>query len=310
MSPLSEAESFLLDQVRAGEPEGWSTLVERFQGRLLAFARQQVSNGADAEDLVQDTFISFLKGLERFRGDAGLETYLFTILRRRIIDQLRGRKKNICQLRDGAGDEEDGNELRASHLASDEPTASWYARQDEEEDAHRRALAATMTALIADLKDKKNLEALQVMEGVYYAQLRNKDVADLVGVSEQRVGQIKHRTLARAKELAQEHLSKDSPLAGQGGEMIWQSPQVVHLLSEIWEEARLTCPKRTTLGRFVLGTLEPDWQKYVSYHAEDLGCGFCAASVADLKEESKSEPVRKFEDRLMQSTIGFFKGHS
>ena len=52
MSNLSEADQYLLEQVRGGSSDGWSQLVDRYQGRLLAFARQQLRNISDSEDVV------------------------------------------------------------------------------------------------------------------------------------------------------------------------------------------------------------------------------------------------------------------
>ena len=100
MNVLSEAERFLLDAARRGDEQGWPQLVDRYQGRLLAFARSRVGNASDAEDLVQETFIGLLRGLDRFRGESSLETYLFSILRRRIIDSRRGKAASMCLLRD------------------------------------------------------------------------------------------------------------------------------------------------------------------------------------------------------------------
>jgi RNA polymerase sigma-70 factor (ECF subfamily) len=85
MSELTEAERYLLESIRQGDADAWSQLVQRYQGRLLAFAHGRMRRSADAEDLVQETFLAFLKGLAAFRGQANLETYLFTILRRKII---------------------------------------------------------------------------------------------------------------------------------------------------------------------------------------------------------------------------------
>ena len=40
MAELTQADRYLLDQIRRGDGEGWSALVARYQGRLLAFARR------------------------------------------------------------------------------------------------------------------------------------------------------------------------------------------------------------------------------------------------------------------------------
>ena len=60
---LNEAERYLLQQVRAGDADGWMQLVDRFEGRLTAFAARQLSNRDDAQDIVQETFLSFIKAL-------------------------------------------------------------------------------------------------------------------------------------------------------------------------------------------------------------------------------------------------------
>jgi RNA polymerase sigma-70 factor (ECF subfamily) len=75
---FSEIDSQLLSRVRSGNGSDWEELVSQFQGRLLAFARRRLGQNADAEDAVQETFLSLLKSLSSFRGDASLETWLFS----------------------------------------------------------------------------------------------------------------------------------------------------------------------------------------------------------------------------------------
>ena len=81
---LSEIDQQLLSGVRSGNSDAWAEIVSQFQGRLLAFARRRLKQSADAEDVVQETFLSLLKSLETFRGESSLETWLFQLLRRRI----------------------------------------------------------------------------------------------------------------------------------------------------------------------------------------------------------------------------------
>lgn len=106
---LTETEQLLLNQVRSGDRAGWDQLVDRFQGRLLAFARNQLPQLADAEDTVQETFVSLLQSLDRFRGEASLETWLFQLLRRRVADHHRragrGVRIVLCSLSDSASSE-------------------------------------------------------------------------------------------------------------------------------------------------------------------------------------------------------------
>ena len=52
---------------------------------------------------MQDTFIAFLEGIKRFRENASVETFLFTILRHKLIDFFRGKQMRTCFLAGCAG---------------------------------------------------------------------------------------------------------------------------------------------------------------------------------------------------------------
>jgi len=62
---------------------------DRHGDELYRFALSRVSNPATAEELVQETFLSALDGLAAFRAEASERTWLFVILRRKIIDHYR-----------------------------------------------------------------------------------------------------------------------------------------------------------------------------------------------------------------------------
>jgi len=65
--------------------------------RLLAFTRMHVNTDADAEDVVQDTILSAWKNRGRFRGESRFETWVFGILRYKLLDlyKTRSRIKNF-----------------------------------------------------------------------------------------------------------------------------------------------------------------------------------------------------------------------
>ena len=90
---MNEADEHLLSLIRQGDQEGWRQFVSRFQGRLIAFAERQVGQTASAEDLVQETFVGFLGSLAEYQSKCELESFLFQILRRRIIDHYRRQGK-------------------------------------------------------------------------------------------------------------------------------------------------------------------------------------------------------------------------
>ena len=300
MNALSEAERYLLDAVRRGEEQGWPKLVERYQGRLLAFARSRVRSATDAEDLVQETFIGLLRGLERFRGESSLETYLFSILRRRIIDSHRGSSRRECLINDalsgrGMGDDSDAGP--ESRLPASDPTASWYARRDEQRHEMHTALAQAITELVRGYKDSLNFRELQIIELLFYAQLKNAQVAESVGVEAGHVATVKHRSLSRIRK---QLMTPKSP-----------SPSMVDppdaLLTQVWEDHRPSCPKRSTIGGYHLGTLDPAWHGYVDFHLNTLGCRTCLANLDDLKQSETQANLDSLRQRVLQSTVGFLK---
>ncbi len=131
---------------------------------------------------------------------------------------------------------------------------------------------------------------------LYYLFL-SRDVGAIVGMSEKNIAVIKHRCLKQVRErIAKEKIST-----------IVSSPTFENLLTQVWESLRLSCPKRNTIGAYLLGTLDEDWQDYVEFHLVQLGCHFCRANLEDLQEKTKADDTVKLRDRIMESTVGFLR---
>ncbi|MEN8138838.1 MAG: sigma-70 family RNA polymerase sigma factor [Bacteroidota bacterium] len=68
------------------DPQIW---VDEYSDNMFSFAVSRVSKSDVAEDLVQDTFLSALKGKDNFKGNSTEKTWLYSILKRKIIDYYR-----------------------------------------------------------------------------------------------------------------------------------------------------------------------------------------------------------------------------
>ncbi len=296
MDKVSKAEQYFLDKIRQGDERAWSDFVGRYRGRLLRFARAKLPQRADAEDVVQESFIAFVRSLDRFRGECDLETYLFALTRRKIIDSYRHRDaRRVCLLQDAydsTAEETASDPLE--QMASPAETASWYARADEQYDVQKSVLAEALGDLIDGFKRALRLRDLQIIELLLYCQLPNKRVAATMNVTEQTVALVKHRSLKQVRE-AVEH--KKVPLGPS-------SEQFENLLTDVWEYHRFSCPKRSTIGGYLLQTLDDDWQRYVDFHLNVLGCRFCRANLEDLQHETL-EQQQQLHTRIMESTVGF-----
>ena len=61
-------------------------LYERYAGQIFGYCFHQLGSREEAEDAVQEALVAFLRSIARYRGECDIETYLFALLRRKIID--------------------------------------------------------------------------------------------------------------------------------------------------------------------------------------------------------------------------------
>lgn len=77
---LSEDDAELVDLLRAGDEDAFARIVEDWSPSMLRLARAHVSTDASAEELVQETWLAVVRGLDRFEGRSSLKTWVFSIL--------------------------------------------------------------------------------------------------------------------------------------------------------------------------------------------------------------------------------------
>jgi RNA polymerase sigma-70 factor (ECF subfamily) len=85
-------DSALVASWRGGDERAATQIVERHATALARFAAS-LGVRDEIEDLVQDTFVRAFGSLEGFRGESSLRTWLFTILRRLVLDRRRARSR-------------------------------------------------------------------------------------------------------------------------------------------------------------------------------------------------------------------------
>ena len=86
-------EAALVDAARDGSEDAFRELVERHEDRVASVVIRMLGNTADAEDVGQETFIRFYRGLRGFRGQASVGTYLTRIAVNLAITELRKRRR-------------------------------------------------------------------------------------------------------------------------------------------------------------------------------------------------------------------------
>lgn len=76
--------------------------------QMLKFAQLQLQDIALAEDMVQEAFVNAIKNIDNFQRKAALKTWIFAILKNKIIDYLR-KKDRIVLESDLADDDEENH---------------------------------------------------------------------------------------------------------------------------------------------------------------------------------------------------------
>ena len=83
----------LITGLIAGDERAYAALYDRFGARLFRTAIGYLRRREDAEDVVQEVFLSVLKSRHRLRDVRDLTAYLFTALRRAAVNAAAGRAR-------------------------------------------------------------------------------------------------------------------------------------------------------------------------------------------------------------------------
>jgi RNA polymerase sigma-70 factor, ECF subfamily len=82
----------LVERLRAGDESAFAELVRTYHSSLLRVARLFVPTAALAEDVVGETWLGVVKGIDRFEGRSSLKTWIFRILTN--IAKTRGQRES------------------------------------------------------------------------------------------------------------------------------------------------------------------------------------------------------------------------
>ena len=80
---LAISDEELVRRLQARDESAFRELVTRYQSHLVAVARTHVSTRASAEEVVQETWIGVIRGIDRFEGRSSFKTWLFRIVSNR-----------------------------------------------------------------------------------------------------------------------------------------------------------------------------------------------------------------------------------
>ncbi len=185
----AQRERVLLSRLRRGDPEAFEVLVREHQDRVFDFCVRMVGDREEANDLVQEIFVSVHQNVGKFREDSKLSTWIFRISKNQCINRLKYLKRRGR----GRSDEyEDVGEDVLSGAMGAPPTPD-----EALESARERARVQWAISQLEP--DARMLVALRDIEGLSYE--------EIIEITELPEGTVKSR-LHRAREKLAELLGR------------------------------------------------------------------------------------------------------
>ena len=195
----SQSDRLLIRQIREGDADAWRSLVQKYEGRLLAFVEARIRDKATCEDLVQDTFVGLMVSLPNYQDEQDLEAYLFTIASHKLIDQYRRMgRRHVEQLSTSDSGTGGWNEM-----PDDLRQVSSLLHSQELREAEHEWLKRTLGEMLNEWIGKADYERIRCLELIFVKAWPNKKVAEELGLTEPAVAGIKFQALARLKQKAQ-----------------------------------------------------------------------------------------------------------
>ncbi len=85
----SHSDADLVARLKAGDQAAYAQLVEEHAGRIYRLALRMMGNEADAEDVLQETFLNAFRSIDRFEERSSLSTWLYRIASNAALMRLR-----------------------------------------------------------------------------------------------------------------------------------------------------------------------------------------------------------------------------
>ena len=189
--PVSPSDEELVRSVLDGDVAGFTTLVGRYQSRLVNYLHRLVRDVEEAHDLAQEVFVRVYQALDRFDPQYRFSTWLFRVAQNAAIDVIRKRRLRLVPL---VRPDEDGEGMHEIEVAAEGPSAL-----DRMEGAER-------DAKVRDAIEELPWEYRELIVLRHYGELAYEEIAETKGMP---LGTVKNK-LFRARQMLKAMLDAQS----------------------------------------------------------------------------------------------------
>jgi len=210
-SRIEDAE--LVEALRAGDQAAFTALVDELTPALMRMALAHVPSRAIAEEVVQDTWLAVINGIDRFEGRSALRTWIFQILLNKARTRGKREKRTLPFSSFRRRAEEGGDEPAVDadrFQGRDGQRPGWWARPPAEWEGveariENNEVRDLLLKAIAELPPRqRDVIVLRDLQGYSSEEARN--VLDL-SETNQRV--LLHRARSKVRAALEEHFEAD-----------------------------------------------------------------------------------------------------
>ena len=181
----------LMEMTKAGDERAFSLLVERHQFRVIGTVAKMLGNESDAEDIAQQVFVRVWQSRARYSPTAKFTTWLMTITRNLVFNEMRRRKRAHFIPIDR--DDENGHPVREQVDPGARPAAE--ALQESE-------LQEAIASAISALPEAQRMAVILRR----YEEMPYEEIARVLGSSVPAVKSLLFRARSDLKEKLKAHL--------------------------------------------------------------------------------------------------------
>lgn len=206
----SSEDELLLRALRDGDEHAFARVADLYFTGMMRLALTHVRGEATAEEVVQDTWLAAIRGIDRFEGRSAVKTWLFRILRN--LARTRGsrdsRMRTFSELAGASGEGSDPECLgRIGDITPQGASlqAMWVRSTDPEQQMLSRELAGRIERALAGLPQRqREVITLRDVEG-----WSAEDVCNALGLSGTNQRVILHRARDRVRNELRDYLAEN-----------------------------------------------------------------------------------------------------
>jgi RNA polymerase sigma-70 factor, ECF subfamily len=196
---MNEEDDELVKRLRAGEEDAFVALVARHHASMLRLARSFVSSAAVAEEVVQDTWVGVLRGIDGFAGRSSFKTWLLRILVNRARSTGMRERRSIAV----------GDATPAVDASRFDAGGAWSSPpQHWVQDIEDRVLAQSLAQRIQDTLEELPPRQREVVTMRDVDGLSGREVCEVLDISEANQRVLLHRGRSHLRQALEDAVGR------------------------------------------------------------------------------------------------------